>query len=84
MKWGEKPWQTWATHGVIGVALMALFTLMLPASQAFGLAVWGYVFRELDQLRGNYLKGKPVPWLDHVMDIVSPAVTCGALWWWVT
>ena len=87
--WGGKPYQTWINHGLIAAAIMFLFSLVLSPAESAALAVWGYTFRELDQLqRRLYTRvfagdTRSVPWMDHFMDVVAPIAACAILYFFL-
>ncbi len=47
---------SWAAHAAIASAVTVLFDLLLGPWESWGLAVWGYAFREGDQLTRQWLK----------------------------
>ena len=83
MAWGDKSYQTWINHFLIAGVLTFVFSLVLPAKVAAGLAVWGYAFRECEQQLKNWRKKKSINVLDAVLDVAAPALAAMMVWIWL-
>lgn len=76
---GFKPWQTWIAHGLVASLVTFLFSFAINPYLAAAFAVWGYAFRELDQLTRYIYRGRKIPVLDQIMDVVFPLAFSFAL-----
>ena len=80
-------WKTWLAHALIVVPVTVAWSLVLtpflgpvwgPWMSAL-LSVWGYTWREGDQVRRKWRSKTLEQWFDSFMDIVSSA--CRRLSW---
>ncbi len=72
---------SWAAHAAIASAVVVMLTPLLGPWEAWRLAVWGYAFRELDQLLRKWLK----PWRQWGTMLELEKRTLGQQWWrWKT
>lgn len=89
-RWSDvADWRSWITHaliapGIAATAALALWAFGAPRPLVTGcaLAVVFYFLRECEQVAHELFAGVSIPakhWLDHVMDIIAPAVTCFGL-----
>lgn len=82
-------WRTWILHSLIAVpialaaAALSLVLWMLgsftPLSAGALTAVFVYLVRELEQVAHRLMRGEPLDPLDHVLDVLVPAVVVIAL-----
>lgn len=75
--WRER---TWLIHGTLLVPItLALWPVMValqgrPVAQASAGGVAFYLWRELEQIAHEVMEGRQSDWLDHLLDVVSPAI----------
>jgi len=73
-------WHIYVIHAVIAAAVTFVFSLFLPSAEAFRMAAWGYLFREVGQQIANVRHGRPVHKLPAVLDVVGAVVGAGIVW----
>lgn len=78
-------WRTWVAHSAIALVLSGVAGALFDAEVAVAAPVGYYGIRELEQLLYGYVdRNLDRDWLDHVLDVVAPAVTVLAVWgWWL-
>ena len=62
---------SWVTHGLMAIPLAVVFGPLVPFAV--------FLYREGEQVLHRYLQDVPRDWLDHVMDVLVPALV-GLLW----
>ncbi len=79
-----RPWMTWVAHAFFAALVTLAFSMVLDPWPSALLALWGYTWREMDQVFRKLLKGGAVPWLDASMDVLSAALAAALVARWLT
>ncbi len=78
-----KPWQTWVAHAVIGCVITYVFTWFgYTSAEGASHAVWGYAFREGQQVWHSWDIGREITrakWADHIMDVAGVYIATALL-----
>jgi len=75
--------KTWLAHAAFAALITWAFAFVVEPWIAALLAVWGYTWRELDQVTQKLINRKSVPWLDAILDVAFPVVAAALVWWLV-
>ena len=75
-------YQTWIVHGLVAGVITAVLPLFgMTPFLAASFAVYGYAFREADQIIRKEISGVPHDWLDHILDVAVPLVVSALVVW---